>query len=512
MKRSKTTIAILTCVTAAVVFCSPSVMMGYTIFGFALGQSTSNYQRDHRVFCNFEDNAANNNSNPEAAFPGALGAKLALWKAAVAWNSQNGGNRAFESDWQGEANSGGNVNQNTSSSLEQSCGGGTLAFTENPDNSGWRIKYCEEWTWEDGPTVTGGRVDLQGVGAHEYGHAIGIGHSQGGNCNVGCSSRPTMCASICSNGVSERTINGDDRGAITDIYGSIPGNKPLITNVTGFSTVGSPITITGSNFAANVAVKFTANTTQDSGVIPGVVYGAMTTNGGTEVVVNIPFDALSGNVFVWQSGQGGLSNYWPLEIIEIAPTVSMIDPPCGQLRGGETVTVQGSNFSGSAEIFLDGQAISTTALTSTMLTGVTPEGSGPGTFVDVTVTQDAGSDTLPNAFEYKENEIAVELSGSLRAGTNLKIDVYGPANSRVAVAVGSPGEIKRLGFCFCIESPFPFVQRYGAGHNTGPTGHIQIVWSGIQGPVFTQWSVTGVIDPPASSNIQLPCESFSVLP
>src|SRR5690349_10817071 len=45
-------------------------------------------ERDFRVFNNFTDATANNNTVPHANYPGATGAPMALWKGAAEWNSQ----------------------------------------------------------------------------------------------------------------------------------------------------------------------------------------------------------------------------------------------------------------------------------------------------------------------------------------------------------------------------------------------------------------------------------------
>lgn len=152
-----------------------------------------------------------------------------------------------------------------------------------------------------------------------------------------------MCAFICGNGVGARTIKVDDQAGLTAIYGTIPASKPVITSISvGTHLPLSQLTITGTNFAATVNVKFTANTSQNTGVIPGVVYNAPTV-GGTSVTVAIPAAALSGNVSVWEPSLNLMSNPFPITIGEcLPPSTYCISAPNSVNPGGATMGSAGS--------------------------------------------------------------------------------------------------------------------------------------------------------------------------
>src|SRR5688572_33151401 len=106
-----------------------------------LGGSLSQLQRDVRVFDNFTDATANNNTTPDANWPGYTGAEMAIWKAVVEWASvAHGGTGAgdptqtavggsdanFDPSWQGNATSSGTSNNNIHSEITGN-GGSVLA-------------------------------------------------------------------------------------------------------------------------------------------------------------------------------------------------------------------------------------------------------------------------------------------------------------------------------------------------------------------------------------------------
>lgn len=291
---------------------TPDTSEGFSLIGFSLSQS----QRDFRVFNNFSDASANNNQTPHPNFPGAQGAVMAIWKGSVEWGSSlhgngngdpsqsgdlgsGGGN--FDPSYQGLATGVGGINDNIHSELSGS-GGGVLAFTESPSSNGWRIRYYSSWSWNDGPGTNISGIDLQGVACHEYGHAIGLGHSG----NTGA----TMFASIIGSGVQARSINGDDAAGVQAAYGAANPSKPIIT---GYALNGSQITVTGSNFnATNNQIWFTQATAGGNGV-PIKVTGL--TSDGTTLTATVPNNAGPGDILVRRNatGNAGLSNAWPFD-------------------------------------------------------------------------------------------------------------------------------------------------------------------------------------------------------
>jgi hypothetical protein len=339
----------------AVMVSAPGLLVAWSVIGGSLGISTTalGWQRDVRIYNNSNDAAANNNVTPETAHPGAVGAPLAIWKAARGWASDNVlAARNFDFDWQGVSTVLDVSDANMVSWGTLGCSAGVLAYCETPISDGWNIIMCDNWNWSDGPGSTaGGQVDIQGVATHELGHALGLGHSTV-SCGT-CSTSATMCAAICGSGVSERSVTPDDQAGLQSIYGAIPPNKPVITSLGGSTTTQQTLVINGSGFAPTVHVKFTAFTSQNSFNIPGVVTNVASTAGGTQVSVVVPYYANDGNVIVWDPVGGVTSNAFPIDINYLppppppVPVIATVAPGSVTAYLGGLVMLTGSGFLGT---------------------------------------------------------------------------------------------------------------------------------------------------------------------
>lgn len=339
---------------------APSPAQGFGLLGVSLDLT----RRDVRVFNNFTDSSANNNTTVTADFPGYDGAELAIWKGCVEWASGlhgSGGGDAhqpgglgsgganFDPSWQGRAPATGFSAQRIHSEITGSDGG-VLAYCESA-GAGWRIRYYQNWTWADGPgtSLGGGQIDLQGVACHEYGHALGLGHSNSGSA--------TMFPSISGNGVNARSISSDDIAGLQAIYGLKSASKPTIASV---SATNGLVTITGSNFSAtNNEVWFTAKQSGLSGTpvkIPGV------TSNGTQIIVLAPASAGPGDVLVRNNGTGfaNLSNPFPIDPGDTSanddPVLTSVEPAVvpALTADGQTVIVRGFNLTGVTNLSFDG--------------------------------------------------------------------------------------------------------------------------------------------------------------
>ena len=293
--------------------------VGYSTLGTNLPYT----QRDFRIFNNFADAASNNNTTEDPNFPGYTGVYLAFWKGAVEWASElhagtgsgdphqsgglGSGGANFDGFFGGAASSVGSTMQNVVSAVS-SCSGGVLAYCETTGlgGSGWRIRFCESWTWSDGPgTNIGNAMDIQGIACHEYGHALGLGHSN--------SNSATMYPSANGDGVPGRSISSDDIAGVQFVYGSRNPNKPKIAGVVSFDGF---VTITGSGFSsAGNEVWFTPAATTTSGSAPKLVVTDVSSD-GTTITVGVPEGSGPGNVMVKNNGNNhrNISNAWPTDL------------------------------------------------------------------------------------------------------------------------------------------------------------------------------------------------------
>ncbi|MFT5285326.1 MAG: hypothetical protein ACI8TQ_001489 [Planctomycetota bacterium] len=355
---------------SALLLSTPRESQGYSTLGFNLAPGQSTF----RVYNNFLDSAANNNTTPHDQFPGYTGAVMAIWKACVEWGSQahgdgsgdptqsvlGSGSSNFDPFFNGTATGVGIIGDNIHSSLNQSDGG-TLAFMQG-GSTGWWIRYLENWTWNDGPG-SGGYPDLQAVACHEYGHALGLDHST--------DSSATMYFSGGSSGA--RSINSDDIAGIQNIYGgkNQSGNKPTIATVTDLS---GRVAITGTDFhATNNEVWFTRLTpgTTTSGKGPIKMTGIASTGGGTMIEVLVPPTAGPGDIMV-RRGTGSASTTtqpFPFDPFSLPAPSSLISdvapprvPPMSP-SGLSTVTLTGTGFTGATELQIDTKIVGDPALT-----------------------------------------------------------------------------------------------------------------------------------------------------
>jgi hypothetical protein len=276
------------------------------VLGWSLGLD----QRDVRVFDNFADPEANDNTTADPNWPGYTGAELAVWKAVVEWGSllhgdgsgdptQPGdlgsGDAEFDPSWQGNAPDPGSPTCNVVSA-SSSLGAGVVAAAE-VGSGGWRIRLNEQFVWDDGPgPPVPGALDIQGVVCREYGRALGLG--------VSAITGATMSTTVGQ--VEARSIEADDVAGMQFVYGTQSALKPFV----GAASGGNPVVIDGFAFSpTDNELWFTQAGVNPTGE-PLRVSGVASTAGGTRITLAFPLGAGPGDVLVLNSW-GRLSNAFP---------------------------------------------------------------------------------------------------------------------------------------------------------------------------------------------------------
>lgn len=430
--------------TTATLF-SPSVSQGFTITNGALPVDG----RHFRLAGQFADPEANDNLAPNANFPGTAGALQALWKGAAEWGSRphgdglgdplqpnlGDGGANFDFYYAGLA-TGHGIGGSQVISFFPSCTGGTLAWVDTPTAGGWRMTVCEDWVWQDGPGAipTGFLdVDIQAVLAHEFGHALGLGHSQVNNA--------TMFANYF--GPQGRSLEQDDIDGVQAIYGVADPSKPVITGVT---LNGTSLSITGSNFnTGSNEIWFTPIALTDPNGDPTLKQtNVPATGGGQLILTTVPPGAGSGAIHVKVPGtaHSTVSNAFPLDlsggqqfgIVAVTPTsVPALIPGTAK-----TVQIAGNGFdpTSNATVVVGGVTLpqSSIDVTSTNLILIDmPQVPQLGT-VSLSVTQGANTATA-------QIDVVAPTDPVLQCGNgNANNVVLGAAGVTVTLA-GQPGDV-----------------------------------------------------------------------
>ena len=179
------------------------------------------------------------------------------------------------------------------------------------------------------------------------------------------------------------------------------GGKPTSTapTVTGVSPPSGPlaggtVTVTGTGFTGASGVNF--GTVAASGLVVA---------SDTSLTVTSPPGAARGPVDVTVTTPGGTSAITPADqfTYAAAPTVTGVSPTGGNVGGGDTVTVTGTDFTGASGVNFGTVAASGLVVASdTSLTVTSPPGAARGP-VDVTVTTPGGTSAITPADQFTYN-------------------------------------------------------------------------------------------------------------
>ncbi|MFE3884826.1 IPT/TIG domain-containing protein [Streptomyces lydicus] len=187
---------------------------------------------------------------------------------------------------------------------------------------------------------------------------------------------------------------------------------PVLTSVTpssGPAAGGTTVTLTGTGLATTSAVRFGATAATSFTVVSD-----------THVTAVAP--AGTGTVQVTVTTPGGTSNGVSYTY-SVAPSLTGISPSQGPTSGGNTVTITGTNLTGTTAVtFGTTPATSFTVLSPTQISAVVPAATaGP---VDITVTTPGGTSTLQSAYFYVSTPVLTGVappSGPLSGGNTVTL-------------------------------------------------------------------------------------------
>jgi len=251
-----------------------------------------------------------------------------------------------------------------------------------------------------------------------------------------------------------------------------PPTVSSVSPVAGPTVGGNTVTINGTNFVSASSVKFgtTASssvmfvsTTQLKAVAPAQVAGTVdvtvTTLAGTSGIV-------AGDHYTY----------------DLPPTVSSLSPAAGPTAGGNTVTINGTNFlSGASVKFGTTASGSITFVSATQLKAVVPAHAA-GT-VDVTVTTPGGTSALVSRDNYAYGPPTVSSFTPTSGITGSSVTISGTSFV--------PGEVVKFGTK--TSTGFTFVsgtQIQATVPNGAVTGKISVTTAAGTGTSASNFTVT----------------------
>jgi hypothetical protein len=364
--------------------------------------------------------------------------------------------------FQGSVNFAGVAGDNIISATGPGCGsacGGVTEFAAGGGANGWRIRVNDsQLAWDDAPgPIAGNLYDIQSTSCHEFGHALGLGHTG--------VTGSTMVGGPVAGSVIRRSIEADDIAGVQAVYGPVAPAKPRITGFTGTPIVGMTISVAGMSFAATGNEVWFTNMAANS--LPLVVAGLPSTAGGTQIDVVIPASAARGHVAVRTPGLAGsnLSNVWPIDVGAVPPVLTSISPNPVPFYSvpAPTMTLVGTGLDAVSSVDVGGVVLSGSAIATspTQITFTLPPLPSIGTH-PVTATSPSGGTSAPIPLDVIPTAPPVLVVPSVTA-TGITF---------TATTYATPGDLVFLTFSLSnIPSVLPGIVSLGLGN-----GFAQLFW------------------------------------
>ena len=271
-----------------------------------------------------------------------------------------------------------------------------------------------------GPTSGGTPVTISGTN-FVSGATVTFGGTAATNVVVVSSTSITATTPAQSAGVVNVVVTNSNgqSGTLTNGYTYTASPAPTsISPTSGPTGGGTPVTISGTNFASGATVTFGGTAATNVVVVSSTSITASTPAQSAGVV----------NVVVTNSnGQSGtLTNGYTYTA---SPAPTSISPTSGPTGGGTPVTISGTNFASGATVTFGGTAATNVVVvSSTSITASTPAHAAGA--VNVVVTNSNGqSGTLTNGYTYTSSSVTIKLFQAATGPSTIQA-----SNTSVAVA------------------------------------------------------------------------------
>jgi hypothetical protein len=372
-----------------------------------------------------------------------------------------------------------------------------------------------EIVWARNPS--GGQYDIEHVGIHEFGHALGLDHS--------AQNSAIMFASAGS-GPQPHTLTLDDMLGLTSQYGhptvSIGTVTPSSLNA---QQTGQVVTITGTGFVAGDTEVWLRRNNQQPQEIEELTNVDVTSS--TSLTAEVP--ALEVTTSNWPVAirVGGDQTRRKLGLVAFvappAPTVLSVNPASGAQVGGDQVTITGTNFTvpSDAQVSFGGVPGTVDQTNgSTEIVATVPAGGVIGV-VDVMVTTSGGGGTGSGLFTYSANAPnLVQSGGSTRLGATLRLDLQGsPLRNCALLLDARTGTSVKGGLTLGLActNKFTIVHNSfsGADATLDALGHREVSIAMPTNPAFTfrSFAAQGVVSEPGMGVVVTgPALTFTIFP
>jgi LPXTG-motif cell wall-anchored protein len=311
------------------------------------------------------------------------------------------------------------VDNNTSLGVVVPAGTGTVDVTVTTAYGTSTTNAADQFTYvlpptitglspTSGPTSGGTVVTISGTG-FTPGNFVEFGASLATSVTVLTSTSMLATSPAGTAGTTDVTVTtgvGTSATVVADEFTYLPG--PTIASVSpafGSVTGGTPVTIAGTNFTGATSVRFGTSAAIAVTVVNATTITAHAPAGVTgivDVVVTTPNGTTSANV----------SDRFTYITV---PTVSSVSPSAGPVAGGNSVTIEGTGFTGTTDVhFGTASGTGVTVVSDSELTVTVPTGL-PGA-VDIAVTTAGGTSDADASDQYTFLAVPTLISLSPTAG------------------------------------------------------------------------------------------------